>query len=931
MKHIFTLFLLFICACENKNKIQSSQENPSVIYIKDPQPIVPPNDYVGFIPPLVNDKLGNSDKCQDSDQDGTCDNLDRCPNFDDSIDNDRDLSPKGCDCDDNDPSVFPGGPCLDRGIDDKCTFRICDDNLSGQCIPKFRPQGAVCDQVLKGICDAEDVCDGNGTCLDKKRVGITCRRQAGACDIAEQCDGINDQCPTDVYAPMGSVCGLDNLGTCRGDGTCNRVNPCPSSINQTDNDGDNWTIDCDCDDNNPNIFPGRPCQSDGLECTFDICSPEATGVCLHEPLPTNFICGSAPMGDCDAQDTCNSSSQCIDNIDPATFICRNSDHQCDSIEYCDGINKICPSNSFVPVGTLCGAAPAGDCDTFDSCDAQGNCVNNYLNSSTVCRVKQGECDLAENCTGSSPNCPTDSKESDGTSCGPAISGDCDLADSCLAGVCFNNVKPNSTICRGSINSQPPLDYQCDPAEYCDGTNSQCPIDIISPNGETSLPCVYEELNGCLGQVGNILCINGAATCYDDVNCERQSVDSDNNLISLLGTSVSIDGYYAIAGAPFDTNNNGLITGSVSTFVYNELSKEWQFQTTLPVPVNDFSKLDIVADASQGIGKSVATLAGFNLVGAPDVKVESAGLGSDKSAGALFSYLQGQLSSTIFSPHSDDRANFGQSVAIDGLWVAVGDSGSNFCGYNGAGEVLMYQYNPTFNSLTYRQSLCASDANVDDQLGYATAISNDWLIASAYSDDTANHINVGSVYFFRFNPLTNLWEQKQKFLPTNPNNNDLFGYSVDIDENVAVVGVPYDDTNVGNDAGTISIFRFNGSNWILENTEIQSPAPSANAIFGNGVAVEGNVILSGQPFQPYQTILSPQTGSAFIYTYTGSWNFYGQLFGEGTSDTFGTDVDISGDWLMVGSPASAGAPLNINLRRIKFYYFPYNSAIQNSLP
>lgn len=934
MRHFLAIFFIFLCSCSNKEKLKENEELASnyqdILDDNTQEKIIIPENFPGIIPPLVKDRIGNSDKCQDSDKDGTCDNLDRCPGFDDTIDNDRDLSPKGCDCDDDDPSVFPGGPCLDRGLDEKCLFRICDDNLSGQCIPKFRPAGAVCDEVLKGICDAPDVCDGSGTCLDKKRVGITCRRQAGACDVAEECDGINNQCPTDIYAPSGTVCGFDNLGSCDGTGQCDRVNPCPNSVNQTDNDADNWTVDCDCDDNNPNIFPGRPCQSDGLECTFDICSPEATGVCLHEPLPTNFICGSAPNGACDAQDTCNSLSQCVDNIDPSTFICRTSDHQCDSIEYCDGINKTCPSNGFAPVGTLCGFPPAGDCDTFDSCDAQGNCVNNFLSSSTVCRTKQDECDVAENCTGSSASCPPDLFEPDNTPCGPGIIGDCDLADYCLSGTCFNAVLPNSTQCRASINNQPIMDYQCDPAEFCDGVSSQCPANIISADGETTIMC--SSVNSNCSYFGTILCIDGSAICYPDlISCTKQNLDTDNNLISLLGTSVSINGNFAIAGAPFDTTNNGLITGSASTFVYNTLSKQWQFQTTLPVPVNDFSKFDIIADASQGIGKAVATLNGFNLVGAPDVKVESGGFGSDKSAGALFTYQQGQLASTLFSPNSEDKANFGQSVAIDGLWIAVGDPGSSFCGKTDAGEVLMYQYNPTFNSLTYRQSLCASDNNIGDQLGYATAISNDWLITSAYQDDTSNNMNVGSVYFFKLNPQTNLWEQKQKFLPTNPNTNDLFGYSVDIDNNVAVVGVPYDDTNIGNDAGTISIYRFNGSSWILENTEIQSPAPFANAIFGNAVAVEGDVILAGQPFQPYETILSPHTGSVYIYTYTGSWSYYEHLVGDADSDTFGTDVDISGDWIMVGSPASAGAPLNIQLERIKFYYFPYNSVIKNSLP
>ncbi len=936
---IFYFLLFFVISCDNSDKdskkIQDYSQTPRIIdqdVISETDVPLITNNWSVSSPSEGSARTGNPDddnfpctiRDPDSDNDGICDSFDKCPGFDDGINEDRDISPAGCDCDDHDPSVFPGVPCLDHGLDDKCVFRICDDNLSGQCLVKFRPEGAVCEVILAGVCDAPDVCDGNGTCIDKKREGFICRRQAGACDIAEECDGINNQCPTNIFAAQGSICGLDNLGSCRNDGTCDRVNPCPGATSQIDADGDNWVVQCDCDDNNPAIYPGTSCDSDSLECTFDICSPEATGQCLHEALPVNFACGAGPTDSCDAQDTCNSLNQCVDNVDPATFICRVQDHQCDLIEFCDGVNKACPPNTLAPVGALCGDAVAGICDRPDSCDQQGNCVNNFANSNTVCRAKLDECDLPENCTGSSASCPANLFEPDNTPCGPGIIGACDLADYCMSGECFNDVLPNTTECRPSINNQPIMDYQCDPAEFCDGISSQCPANIISPDGQTNISCA-----SC--SPGLILCIDGEASCYATPLCTKQNLDTDSNFLSLLGTSVAINGDTAIAGAPFDSNNNGLITGSASTFFYNELSGLWQFETTLPVPVNDFSKFDIIADVSQGIGMSVALLNGFNLVGAPDVKVESGGFGSSKSAGALFSYDQGQLNTILFSPHPDDRANFGQSVAINGNWVAIGDSASSFCGQNKSGEVLIYQYNSTFNSLTYIQSLCTSDHNADDGFGYSITISGDWLLASAYNDDTGSAEDSGSGYFFQLNPQTNLWEEKQKVGHTNPDDDDQFGYSVDIDGDVAVIGAPYDDTNTGNDAGSIFIYRFNGISWVLDIGPIESPTPFEDGIFGNGVAIEGDVVVAGQPMQPYETVFNGEKGRAFIYIYTNAWNIYQTLVGDADFDTFGTDVDISEDWIMVGSPASAGAPLDIDLKRIKFYYFPYNSVIKNPLP
>jgi hypothetical protein len=93
----------------------------------------------------------------------------------------------------------------------------------------------------------------------------------------------------------------------------------------------------------------------------------------------------------------------------------------------------------------------------------------------VCRKAAGDCDIAESCTGSDPNCPDDAVMTVGSLCRKAA-GACDVAESCSGtdpNCPADGMVPPGTTCRPSIDSN-----QCDPAEVCTGTSISCPTDII---------------------------------------------------------------------------------------------------------------------------------------------------------------------------------------------------------------------------------------------------------------------------------------------------------------------------------------------------------------------------------------------------------------------------------------------------------------------
>jgi cysteine-rich repeat protein len=87
--------------------------------------------------------------------------------------------------------------------------------------------------------------------------------------------------------------------------------------------------------------------------------------------------------------------------------------QCDDGNVADG--DCCSSTcQYETIGSPC---PADEhACTDDLCDAAGTCTHDPSPPGTLCRPAPAECDVPENCDGSSPSCPPDGFESNGTPC-----------------------------------------------------------------------------------------------------------------------------------------------------------------------------------------------------------------------------------------------------------------------------------------------------------------------------------------------------------------------------------------------------------------------------------------------------------------------------------------------------------------------------------
>jgi hypothetical protein len=131
-------------------------------------------------------------------------------------------------CGNSMPATFSiGFPIIDDGL--ACTADFCINGVASHTI---EAQGIVC-RASAGACDVAEVCNGtNAACPTDVFLSnnTTCRASAGACDVAEVCNGTNAACPTDVFLASNTTCRA-SAGACDVAEVCNGTNAaCPTDV-----------------------------------------------------------------------------------------------------------------------------------------------------------------------------------------------------------------------------------------------------------------------------------------------------------------------------------------------------------------------------------------------------------------------------------------------------------------------------------------------------------------------------------------------------------------------------------------------------------------------------------------------------------------------------------------------------------------------------
>ena len=319
----------------------------------------------------------------------------------------------------------------------------------------------------------------------------------------------------------------------------------------------------------------------------------------------------------------------------------------------------------------------------------------------------------------------------------------------------------------------------------------------------------------------------------------------------FGRRVAVFSDTAVVGASSDNNAGGNRAGSAYVFVQS--GDVWTGQAKLSA-----------SDAAAGdyFGDSIALAGDTVVIGAPwDTHASAVNAGS----AYVFVRTGGVWTEQAKLIASDASAsdNFGYSVALSGDTVLIGANGD---AGSGAHTGSAYVFVRSSGIWTQEAKLTASDAAADDWFGTSVSLSGDTALIGSYLNDDAcpGNVNCNSGSAYVFVRSGTVWTQQAKLTASDAATFDVFGYSVAISGDTAVVGAFRDDHAGGIDAGSAYVFTRIAGEWIEQSKLIASDAAPSD--FLGQVSVAGDIALIGAYGD--DQLGESNAGSAYFFTRSG---------------------------------------------------------------
>jgi hypothetical protein len=318
----------------------------------------------------------------------------------------------------------------------------------------------------------------------------------------------------------------------------------------------------------------------------------------------------------------------------------------------------------------------------------------------------------------------------------------------------------------------------------------------------------------------------------------------------FGGSIALFGETILVGARRDDDNGD---ESGAAYLFTRYGSDWIQQAKLTA-----------ADGEAGaeFGRSVALSDDTAIIGAArdDEKGED--------SGSVYVFTRsGTNWSQLAKLTAADGAKgdvFGISVALDGDTALIG---ADLDDDKGEDSGSVYVYTRSKGTWSQQAKLTAADAGNVDIFGVRVAISGDTaLIAARRDDDDVNGVDSGSAYVFIRSGTS--WTQQAKLTANDAEAGDLFGFNVALYEDTGIVTAAMDDDK-GLNSGAAYVFTRSGSDW-SQQTKLTAADGAAEDVFGWSVSLSGNTAMIGAPTSIFE--LPGGSGSAYIFRRSrGSWS------------------------------------------------------------
>ena len=201
-------------------------------------------------------------------------------------------------------------------------------------------------------------------------------------------------------------------------------------------------------------------------------------------------------------------------------------------------------------------------------------------------------------------------------------------------------------------------------------------------------------------------------------------------------------------------------------------------------------------------------------------------------------------------------------------------------------------------------LYASDAAADDKFGMCVSLNEDTALIGSVLDDDNGVSNSGSVYIFTRSSADGTFTQQSKLYASDAAASDLFGRSVSLYGNTALIGAIEDDDNGASASGSVYVFtRSSADGTFTPQAKLHANDAAVGDKFGVSVSLYGDTALIGARHDDDNGV--SDSGSVYIFTRSsvdGTFTQQSKIYASDAAvgDSFGVSVSLDGNTALIGA-------------------------------
>ncbi len=235
---------------------------------------------------------------------------------------------------------------------------------------------------------------------------------------------------------------------------------------------------------------------------------------------------------------------------------------------------------------------------------------------------------------------------------------------------------------------------------------------------------------------------------------------------------------------------------------------------------------------------------------------------------------------------DKNVSFGSAIDGDGERCIIGL-------YGNKGAAVIYENDETFG-WGEKAYLWAPDGEAGDRFGMSVGIDKHVAIVGADNHDWSK----GAAYIFE--ESEGEWTRYYKLSAPDDNSRTYFGRSVDIEENIAVIGAPFSKSEKG-EVGAVYVYEYKDEDWVMSE-KLFSSEQNITAQFGGVLDLDGDWMVIGET----RVFEGKNCGKAYIFRKEGTrWKEFQSISLKpvNLNVNFNISVSLCGNELLIGNTQS----------------------------